>query len=161
MLDIAGDTWVGWQDTVADFAPDVAVCLVGCLTDARPMAVARVAACLQALQPDQRPKRFINVLPSDGAVSNPKVLARLAQAEAAASALGSACQVVNVRMGRVLACADVDALEAQQLAGYFQSPNNSGGFASNDENVPWVSAAPFFSSFLILIFECSALVDSD
>lgn len=135
---------MGWQDSVADFAPDVALCMVGCLTEARPMAVARVASCLANLTPAQRPRRFLNVLPCDGAVANPSVPARLAMAEthalAAQASSDSGCQVVNVRMGRVLGCLDADAVEQKAGQKMYKSPDISGAFASNEENVPWVSA---------------------
>lgn len=165
MLDIAGDTWVGWQDTVADFAPDVALCMVGCLTEARPMAVARVAACIANLAPAQRPRRFLNVLPCDAAVANPSVPARLALAEAHALAAGApassdsgGCQVVNVRMGRVLGCLDADAVEQSAGQNLYKSPDNSGAFASNEENVPWVSGAETTS--FVVVARCVRLFSS-
>ena len=49
ILDITGDTWIGWQDDVANFKGDVAIGFTGCLYDARVMAVDRLVTAFSGM----------------------------------------------------------------------------------------------------------------
>ena len=73
MLDITGSTWVGWQGDVENFGCDVAVCMTGCLYEARIMAVDRMCTAFGDMSAKKgRVKMFINVLPDTSIVKSPK-----------------------------------------------------------------------------------------
>ena len=141
ILDITGDTWIGWQDDVANFKGDVAISFTGCLYDARVMAVDRLVTAFSGMgEGSGRPKRFICVTPLEEIVNSPKGKENVAAAaEAAAKLTDAGVSVINVKMGRVLGL-KTDSIEATMYGHMYKMVG--GGLIGRAEgsggDVPWV-----------------------
>lgn len=141
MLDITGSTWVGWQGDVESYGCDVAVCLTGCLYEARIMAVDRMVTALGDMPAKKgRPKMFINVLPESSIIKSPKGKENVAAAAEAATKLSAAgVKVVNVKMGRVVGL-KTDPIEANMYQNMYYSVGGGGMGSPKDGGVAWVHA---------------------
>jgi len=137
LLDITGDTWLGWQGDVAAFQADAAVMLTGCLTDARLKGVERIADAFTGMAPADVPKRLLFVCPADEVIKNPTARENVAAAERRALALGESgvCDVASVRVGRVLAL-EADEIESKTYNLQYRPPVTL--LKSLDPHVPWI-----------------------
>uniref|UniRef100_A0A7S2CHB4 NAD(P)-binding domain-containing protein n=1 Tax=Octactis speculum TaxID=3111310 RepID=A0A7S2CHB4_9STRA len=109
LLDVVGDEWVGWQDSIRGY--DVMVNMVGAISNVREGAINRLVEAIIAMPEKDRPRAVLNVLPAPEILLDPGMRRRMESTAESALRLAPYTQVTNLRLGRVLSL-DTDAQEA-------------------------------------------------